>query len=178
MKKGNGKSVNIRWALTTLVWSFVLSMAFRFGSDVALSSVNLPVAFVILLIVILIGIGFDVLGVATATADEVPFHGMAARRIPWAKRSLALIRNADKVSSFCNDIIGDICGIISGAITTVIIVRIPFEGVLLTVTTLAITGAVAALTIGGKALCKGLAMNNANSVLMFVGRVIYIFKKD
>jgi len=178
LKKGNGKSVNIRWALTTLVWSFVLSMAFRFGSDTALTGVNLPVAFVILFAIIAIGIVFDVLGVATATAEEEPFHGMAAKRVPGAKRSLALIRNADKMSSFCNDIIGDICGIISGSITTVIIVRLPMEGVALTVTTLAITGAVAALTIGGKALCKGFAMNNANNILMLVGKFIYIFKKD
>lgn len=28
---------------------------------------------------------------------------------------LNLKKNADKVSSFCNDVIGDICGIISGA---------------------------------------------------------------
>lgn len=178
MKKGNGKNVNYRWAITIMIWSFVLSMGFRFGSDTALSGVNLPVGFVILFIIILIGIVFDILGIATATAEEEPFHGMAAKRVPGAKRSIALIRNADKVSSFCNDVIGDICGIISGSITAVIIVRLPLEGIALTITTLAITGAVAAITIGGKALGKGVAMNNANKILMFVGKFIYIFKKD
>ncbi len=181
-KKGanakKGRVVNLRWAVTILIWSFVLSMAFRFGADFALEDVNLPVAFLILFAIILLGIVFDILGVAATAADEKPFHGMATKRVPGAAQSIRLIRNADKVSSFCNDVIGDICGIISGSTSAIIIARIAFaDGTLAVLFPLVITGLVAGLTIGGKALGKGLAINHANQIIGMVGRFLYLFRK-
>ncbi|MEG2570468.1 MAG: hypothetical protein RSA70_03450 [Clostridia bacterium] len=171
-------AVNIRWALIILAWSFILSMAFRFGTDRALAGVNYPIAFSILGAIILIGILFDILGVATTAADEKPFHGMATKRVRGAKQAIWLIRNADKVSNFCNDVIGDICGIISGSTATIIIARVSIThsvwGVLFP---LMVTGLVAAVTIGGKALGKGLAINHANDIVGAVGRFLHIFKR-
>lgn len=181
-KKGGSvkknKAINVRWAVTILAWSFILSMAFRFGADFALADVNLPVAFLILFLIILIGIVFDILGVAATAANEKPFHGMATKRVPGAKQAIMLIRNADKVSNFCNDVIGDICGIISGSTSAIIIARIPFsDGVLAVLFPLVITGLVAGITIGGKALGKGLAINHANQIVGMVGRFLHIFSK-
>ena len=84
------------------------------ASEGALDGAGLPVAFGVLVCFIGLGIVFDIIGVAVTAADERPFHSMAAHKTPGAREALGLIRRANKVSSFCNDVVGDICGIISG----------------------------------------------------------------
>ena len=66
-------------------------------------------ATLILLLFILLGIMFDIIGVAVTAANPKPFNSMAAHRVKGAKEALYLIRNAEKVASFCNDVVGDIC---------------------------------------------------------------------
>ena len=101
---------------------------------------------------------------------------MAAHRIPGAKEALGLIRKASKVSSFCNDVVGDICGIISGSTAAVIVVRIQsalsFRSAIIS---LAITAVVSGLTIGGKALGKAFAIDKSTAVLQLVGRFLHLF---
>ena len=111
----HNKRVNLRWAVIMLGWSFVLSVLFTVISDTALKGVGYIAAFLILGAFILVGIIFDILGVAATSASEKPFHAMASRRVNGSKEALWLIRNAEKVSSFCNDVVGDISGIISGS---------------------------------------------------------------
>ncbi len=168
---------SLKWAVTVVVWTFVISIAFSFASNKALEKASLPLAFVILLIFIVLGILFDVFGLATATASEKPFHSMAARRVPGSQEALWLLRRADRVSSFCNDVVGDICGIISGATSAAIAVMIisaqgQGENVL---PSLIVSGVVAALTIGGKAFCKGVAMGYNVQIVHGIGRVLHVF---
>ena len=117
------KESRFRWAVQVFFIAVVLSAALSFASDQALNGAGLAVAFTVLLAFILLGILFDIIGVAVTAADEKPFHSMAARRTPGAREALGLIRKADKVSSFCNDVVGDICGIISGSTGAVIVVQ-------------------------------------------------------
>lgn len=168
------KRINFRWALTILGWSFVLSVIFTVVSDTALKGVGYFAAFLILGAFILLGIVFDILGIATASASEKPFHAMASRRVDGSREALWLIKNVDKVSSFCNDVVGDIAGIISGSTAAVIIARFNSDSIFYS---LILTGAVAGLTVGGKALGKGLAISFSNEIVFFAGRIINIFKK-
>ncbi len=92
---------------------------------------------------------------------------------------LAIVRNAGRVSSVCNDVVGDICGIVSGTTTAVIVVRLQTafalpESVLLSV---AVTALVSGLTIGGKALGKTVALNKSTSVVYWVGRFLHLFHR-
>jgi len=169
----NGKKSNLRWAITILFLSFVLSFFFNGLSDYALRGVNLVVAFCVLGAFILLGIVFDILGVATTSATASPFHAMAARRVRGAKEAIWLLQNTDKVSSFCNDVIGDIAGIISGATAAVIITKLPLQNIWFS---LVITSLVAGLTVGGKAFGKSFAINYSNSIVFGVGRILYFFK--
>ena len=41
-----------------------------------------------------------------------------------------------------------------------------------------ISAIVASLTIGGKAIGKGIAQNNSTQIVKFVGKVLSIFKKN
>ena len=123
-KKGKQERSTGRWAVQVFFIAVVLSAALSLASDQALDGAGLAVAFVVLLSFILLGIVFDIIGVSVTAADEKPFHSMAARKTPGAREALNLIRKADKVSSFCNDVVGDICGIISGSTGAVIVVQI------------------------------------------------------
>lgn len=51
-----------------------------------MNRVNLVMAFVILSIFILIGVVFDIIGVAVTSASETPFHSLSSQKKRGAKR--------------------------------------------------------------------------------------------
>ena len=112
-KKERNKT--IRWVVTIFLVTIVVSGMISMISDRIMAVSNMLVAFLILLAIVLIGIVFDIIGVAVTSADEKPFHSMAARKVPGAQEAIALLRNAERVSSICNDVVGDICGVVSGS---------------------------------------------------------------
>ncbi len=177
-KKAKKSNNPTRWAIQVFVISVALSAALSFASGEALEGADLIAAFAVLAAFILLGILFDIIGVAVTAADEKPFHSMAARKVPGAREALGLIRRANKVSSFCNDVVGDICGIISGSTAAVIVLRLqsllPIRS---TALTLAITALVSGLTIGGKALGKTFAITQSTAVLQLVGRILHLFSR-
>jgi hypothetical protein len=172
------KKTSIRWAIRLLLWSFAITIVLTLFSTRALSGASLISAILILFIFIFVGVVFDMLGIAAATASEKPFHSMAANRVRGSVESLKFISNADRVSSFCNDMVGDICGIISGISSMAIVtVFINDFSTSVTVTTLVVSGLLAGLTVGAKALFKPVAMRHNTNIILMVGRVIYIFKR-
>ena len=177
-KKGKQEKSTGRWAVQVFFIAVVLSAALSLASDQALDGAGLAVAFVVLLSFILLGIVFDIIGVSVTAADEKPFHSMAARKTPGAREALNLIRKADKVSSFCNDVVGDICGIISGSTAAIIVTRLQQALNLRSVAiSLAITALVSGLTIGGKAIGKTFAIDKSTAVLQIVGRIMCVFSR-
>ena len=165
----------IRWVITIFLVTIVISSVITLVSDEIMSRSGMFTAFVILLVIILIGILFDIIGVAVTSADETPFHSMAARKVPGAQESIRLLRNASKVGSICNDVIGDVCGVVSGSasatIAALIISRVDMGWP--RIITLAMSALVAGATVGGKALGKGFAMSSATVIVHTVGRLIY-----
>ena len=131
-------------------------------------------AFIVLILIVILSIIFDMLGMAISTASEAPFHAMATKRIKGAKESIKIIRNAQQLSSLCNDVIGDIAGIISGAMTGAIVVGL---SMMMDMNSdwlkLLLAGVVAALMIGGKAAGKGIAMLNNNTIVFLLGKIVY-----
>lgn len=175
-KKSKKDSGRARWAVQVFCISVVLSGALSFASGEVLEGAGLALAFAVLAAFIVLGIVFDIIGVAVTAADEKPFHSMAAHRTPGAKEALGLIRQASKVSSFCNDVVGDICGIISGSTAAVIVVRLQSAFSLRSaLISLAVTALVSGLTIGGKAMGKAFAIDKSTAVLQLVGRVLHLF---
>lgn len=163
-----------RWVVTVILMTFVISSLLQMIQAGLMSKVNLAMAFVILITFVLIGILFDIIGVAVTSANEIPFHSLSSQKIRGAKEAVRLIRSADRVGSFCNDVIGDIVGIISGSATTVIVAMIISSDVNFNdfALTTVMTAIVAALTIGGKAAGKRIAIDKSNSIVFFVGKII------
>ena len=181
-KKGKPEKSPGRWAVEVFFIAVALSAVLSFASDRALDGAGVMVAFVVLLAFILLGIFFDIIGVAVTAADEKPFHSMAARKTPGAREALGLIRRADKVSSFCNDVVGDICGIIAGSTVAVIVTQVQgafdLPGVAAAAVSLLVTALTSGLTIGGKALGKSFAIAKTTAVLQLVGRFLHLFSRE
>jgi len=176
----SNRKFNKKWLITVTIWSMIICGAFSLLSDMLLRRVNLLVAFIILIIIILIGILFDLIGVAVTVAIEIPFHSMSSKKNKEAKTAIKLIRNADKVSSFCCDVIGDVCGIVSGSIGFFIAAEVflIFPKFNATIISTAIGVFIGALTIGGKSIGKTISLNNANEIIIKVCKFIHIFKKE
>lgn len=175
---GQNLKVSHKWTVSVTIWAFVLSVTISALTSGA-EEMGLAAAVAMLCLIVFLGIIFDIAGVAVSTASEEPFHAMAAKKIPGAKESVAIIRRAAQISSLCNDVIGDIAGVISGAMTTAIVVIIcsGSQSINSTVISLGFTGFVAAVMIGGKAAGKGIAMKNNNTVVFVIGKLLYYIKK-
>ena len=173
LKKARNKTV--RWVITIFLVTIVISGTISFISDEVMSRSGIVTAFLILLTIILIGIVFDIIGMAVASADEKPFHSMAARKVPGAQPAIRLLRNAERVSSICNDVVGDICGVVSGCASATIAAQIlnNMEFSWPQLISLVMSALCAGLTVGGKALGKTFAVNSATEIVHTVGKLIF-----
>ena len=165
------------WVLTIFIVTIIVSALISLVSEEVMASSGMVSAFIILLAIIMLGILFDIIGVAVTSADEAPFHAMAARKVPGAKEAIRLLRKADKVSSICNDVIGDICGVVSGSASASIAAQIVvnFSGSAGEIIMLLMSAMVAGLTVGGKAIGKTFAIGSCTQIVAGVGKVIWFF---
>ncbi|KXG76809.1 hypothetical protein [Thermotalea metallivorans] len=165
---------NIRWVILISVWTFFLAVGMSFVSETILRNVNIFIAFAILIIIVFTGIIFDLIGIAVASARETPFHSMAANKMTGAKFAVKLVRNAGPVANFCNDVIGDICGIISGAASAIIIIKLSTTSTInMSLLSVFLSGIVAAFTVGGKAIAKEIALRKSKEIVFYVGKLLY-----
>ena len=172
-KKERNKTV--RWVVTIFFVTILVSGTISFTSDLIMASSSMLVAFIILMAIVLIGIIFDVIGVAVTSADEKPFHSMAARKVPGAQDAIRLLRNAERVSSICNDVVGDICGVVSGSASATIAAQLlrNFEFTAEYIIPLVMSALVAGFTVGGKAIGKTFAMNSCTKIVHGVGKILW-----
>lgn len=172
----NKKVIDSKWIITITLLAFVFSVVFSLLSELIIPNTYILISVIVVLFVILLGVLFDMIGVAITVAEEKAFNSMASKNIKRANLALKLIKNKDKVSSFCNDVIGDICGIISGScgatISAILIVKLKTNSI---IPVLIITAIIAALTIGGKAIGKGIAIKKANKIIDNFSKILYPF---
>ena len=172
-----------RWILIILFLTFASAALLSFISETILKSVNLIIAFILLIIIILIHLLFDLIGVAVTSCSEVPFIAMASKKIKGASQALTLVKNVDKVSNICQDVIGDVTGILSGSIgaTIILIILLRRPNVSQILLSILITSGIAAITVAGKAGVKNIALANKVTIIsktgLFIYFVTYIFRK-
>jgi CBS domain containing-hemolysin-like protein len=153
-----------------------LSLVFTLVSNEVLGNAGYIISFLLLVVFIFLNVVFDTVGSAVISASPVPFHSMASHKERGAKQALALLTNAEKVSSFCNDVVGDISGIVSGSTAAIIAAKLVTDfSVENVVMQLIISTLVAGLTIGGKAIGKIIAINYSTSIVLLAGRLIAVF---
>lgn len=170
--------IDVKWIVKIVIMAFTISFALSFVSEMTIPKLSNVFGILITLLFIFIGILFDIVGVSVTAADEKVFHSMNSRQVSGAKVAVTFKKNADKVSSFCCDVIGDVCGIISGAAGTTIALNIANSlDVNLLFISLTVAAIIAALTIGGKAMGKSFAINKSDIILYEFAKVVSIFYK-
>lgn len=170
-----------KFLITVFLGTFIIAAVLSSGTEAILRSFPITLTWILLIIIITIGVIFDIIGIAVAAADEAPHHARAAKKVFGARHSIFLIRRSDRVANFANDIVGDITGTLSGAMGAMIIIILTNQyssllnwKILLNVVMLAL---IASLTVTGKAWGKTIAINEANRIIDITGRVLASIEK-
>ena len=170
MSKKDKENSKFKWFIEGFILTFILSICFSYISTNGVTNLNLVASIIILIVVIGVGIIFDIIGVAVTVANEEEFHAKATKKVGGAKTSIKLIKNSAKVANICADVIGDICGVLSGAISAMISAKIMEKsGMNLQ---FVISAIVASLTVGGKAIGKEIANKESTQIVHFVGKIL------
>ncbi|WP_206812771.1 hypothetical protein [Paradesulfitobacterium ferrireducens] len=178
---GSKRTKGWKHLLLIFVGTFLTAALVGIGSELLVRHSSLLAAGVFLLAVIGTGILFDIIGMAATAATEAPHHARAANRVFGAQQAVYLIRNADVVANFSNDIVGDVAGTLSGVTAaTIVLDLIRYSPALSTYEIWLNTGMLAlaaSLTITGKAAGKTFAIQEANEIIALVGRLIATVEK-
>lgn len=167
------------WTIKITVVTFFLSAFFSFISELTSSNAHISVMAILLVVLVALSIVTDAIGVAATSCDLAPLLAMASRKEPGSKKAIMLVKNAERVSNICCDVIGDICGIISGACTIAIVIKITVDNPTANYwVSILLSSIVAAVTVGGKSFFKTIAVNNSKELIMFVARILSVFSKD
>ena len=172
MKKNN-------WIVIIFIFTFILSIVFSTLSNLlTLYAPNFVLA-ILLIVVIILGIIFDMIGTAAISGEEATFHALNSKKIKEGKMGLYIVKNGSKISSICNDVIGDVSGIISGSIGAVLAISISSStGINNTLISVILAAFISAFTVGGKAIFKPIAIKNADSIIITISKILSIFKGD
>lgn len=177
-EKVKKERVNVKWIIQIVIMSFTISFCMSLVSQTAIPNLSIIFGILLTLMFVFIGILFDIVGVAVTGADEKVFHSMNSRQVKGSKVAVLFKKNADKVSSFCCDVIGDICGIVSGAAASAISVSLAATlNIDVLFVSLTVAAIVAALTIGGKAIGKSFAINKSDVILYQFAKIVSVFYK-
>ena len=172
MKKKNGNMI-----VTIFILTFILSICFSAVSNIVAASVNELFLFIILVLVIGLGIIFDMIGMAAVSASEATFHSMSSNKIKGAKESISLIKNSSSISSICQDVVGDVCGVISGSLGAVLAISLSTTtGIDNTIVSVVLSAFISTATVGGKAITKPIAMKYADNIIHMVGKIKNMLK--
>ncbi|MBQ8901658.1 MAG: hypothetical protein IJY87_01155 [Bacilli bacterium] len=163
------------WTLKVFFLTFILAMIFSLVANF-LGNFNNIILIICIISIILIGIIFDIIGTAVLSCDTKVLHSKASQKLKGAKQAIRLAKNASSVSSFCNDVVGDVCGIVSGSLVTILVVNL-FINNDLSLWNVIFSSSLSALTVGGKALGKSFGVKKSNDIIYSVGKIISIFSK-
>ena len=173
MKKDN-------WIIKAFIMTFLIALLFNSFSNIIVNKFdNIIILSILAIIFILIGIIFDIIGTAVLTAEEATFHAKSSKKIKGAKEGVYLIKNGSRIASICNDVIGDICGIVSGSVSAMIgLLLSNILNISSVLSILIISSIISSLTVGGKAIGKKYAINNADEIVFKVSTLLNKFTKN
>lgn len=168
------------WPVIVLILAITLSLSFSLLSELILDGSALIVAIIVIFVFVALAIITDMLGLAVASANIEHFTAMAARKVKGSKQAIALIKNADRVSSIFNDVVGDVCGILSGAAGASIVTKIVVDNSASFMSILIpslIAAIIAGITIFGKAILKKCAIKYANPITLQFSKFLNFFTR-
>ena len=163
------------WTLKVFFLTFIFAIIFSIAANY-LGRFNNIILIICIISILLIGIVFDIIGVAVLSCDIKALHSRASQKLKGAKKAIKLTQNASTVSSFCNDVVGDVCGIVSGSLITVLVLNL-FVNNNLSFWNVIFSSILSSLTVGGKAIGKKIAVKNADNIIYLVGKILSLLSK-
>lgn len=169
---------NKGWVIKAFLITFLITILISGLSNIIAEKSNIYILVIITILIILLGIIFDIIGTSVLTANEATFHAKASNKIKGARESIALIKKAGNIANFCNDIIGDICGIVSGSMGVMISIYLSNKlNINISIITLIVSAIISSLMVGGKAIGKNIAVKKCDNIIFIVGNIINKLKK-
>lgn len=176
-KKHKKISQGYIWAIKITIITLCLAMIVSFITEITANKSNVVVSILVLFLLIVISIIFDTIGVAATSCDPAPLLALASKKVKGAAQAVKLVKNAGKVSNICADVIGDMCGIISGSCTAAIVIMFAANHPQEYLFSILASSIVAALTVGGKAFFKNIAIKKSKELMLFVGKILSVFSR-
>lgn len=162
------------WALKISLITFGVGMVVGFSSNIASSESGLVVASLVIAFLLVVSALMDGLGVAVASCKLAEVNSVRCNNAKIRGLAEKMVKNAERVNNICNDVIGDVCSVLSGACGAEIVIElmrfIPDELNLLTAVT--VSSFLAALTVGSKALVKSIAINKSAEFVVYSASVM------
>ena len=129
-------------------------------------------ASIVICVFIFLSVVFDMVGVATASADINTFIRWNKQQIRGSTVGLKLCEHSEKVCSFCGDVVGDICSTLCGAAGACIVVTLTHNMInsnIIIIISITSSALIAGITIFFKALMKEYALKNSDKILLKLG---------
>lgn len=170
-----------RWPVKIFFLAVALSLFFGILSEHFMSNAGVVLAIIIVFIFIFISVVTDMIGVAVVACEETPLKELALKRVRGAREGQYIVKNAAKIATLCADVIGDVCGVLSGAAGATILAFIIADNSLSAYQIIIaglISAMIAGFTIGGKAVLKQYATNNATKIVLIMGKILSVFFKN
>ena len=173
------KPFKYAWPIKVGILTLALALMFGVLSELMLSDTGIIISLIVLILLLAVSIVFDMVGMAFASCPVEPLISMSSKKIKGSKQALNMVKNADKVASFCSDVIGDICGILSGAAGSAIAVKIiaGATGSKAVIIASVVSALISAAMVFGKAMFKKLAVDKSVNIVAFVGKILSVFSR-
>ncbi|MEG1608876.1 MAG: hypothetical protein RR348_03335, partial [Clostridia bacterium] len=121
----------------------------------------------------------DALGVGITACN---FGQLITKNKSLGKKDLDIIfwlsKNAEKVNNLCCDVVGDMCGILSGACGANIVVNLCRGDLNSYIISVIVSSVVASLTVGGKAFTKGVALSHSQKFVVLLKNFVKPFWRN
>ncbi len=162
---------NLQWSVKIFILSMALSIIFSVISQSMFPNLPIFLSLFVIMFFIILSVIFDMIGIAVASLDIKKLERYKNEK--GYTSAVKLCKNTDKVSSFCGDVVGDICGILSGAGGVSLVVNMHlYNSNLYFIVTCLVSSFIAGLTIFGKAIMKGYAVEHCDIVVMKISKIL------
>ena len=157
-----------KWAFKVFILSISLSIIFSLVSQSLLPSLSPFFSIFVIVFFVFVSVIFDMVAVAFTSINKEQLDKFKNEN--GYVIAVKLCERADKVASFGGDVVGDICGILSGAggVSLVVNMNIQDTNLNLLVTCL-VSSLIAGITIFCKAIMKTYALQNCEQIAIVTG---------
>ena len=157
-----------KWAFKVFVLSISLSIIFSLFSQSLLPSLSPFFSIFVIVFFVFVSVIFDMIAVAFTSINKEQLDKYKNEN--GYVMAVKLCERADKVASFGGDVVGDICGILSGAggVSLVVNMNIQDANLNLLITCL-VSSLIAGITIFCKAIMKTYALQNCEQIAIVTG---------